>query len=188
MKRFPTLAAVLVAASMLSAPGVAADEVVSGDLTISHPTARPNLPNRPTAAYMKIQNAGDADDRLISATSPAFGKIELHTVLKDGDVMKMQQIVDVPVPAGEAAVLKAGGLHLMLFDAKELHKDGAMFPITLTFQQAGDVEIMVRVDRKAGRGHDHSGHGHNANTDDDGHKHGHKKDDHGGHKHGIKSE
>ena len=158
MKSILTLAAFMVAISLYSLPLAVADEVTIGDLTISHPQARPNLPNRPTAAYMKITNDGDTDDSLVSATSPAFGKIEIHTVVKNGEVMKMLPVVDVPVPAGTTAELKAGGLHLMLFDAKEMLKDGAMFPVTLTFEKGGAVEIMVKVDRRAGQGH--GGHNH----------------------------
>lgn len=190
MKSILSLAAVAVAIAMTSAPKVTAHEIVSGDLTIIHPTARPNLPNRPTAAYMVISNDGTADDKLLSATSPVFGKIELHTVIKDGEVMKMQPVADVLVPAGDAAVLEAGGLHLMLFNAAKQQKDGEMFPVTLTFDQAGDVEIMVMVDRKAGQGHDHSAHGakepESAESDHSGHKHGEPK--HGTHKHEGASE
>lgn len=177
-----TFAAVAVAFTLASTPNVTAHEIVSGDLTIAHPTARPNLPNRPTAAYMVIRNDGDTDDRLVSAKSDVFGKIELHTVIKDGDVMKMQPVTEIIVPAGGETALEAGGLHLMLFDAAERQKDGTVFPLTLTFSQAGDVDVMVKVDRRAGRGHDHdhSDHGTKApKGSDDGHS-GHK---HGGHKH-----
>lgn len=179
MKSILTLAAVLVAFSMAFATKIAALEIVSGDLTIAHPTARPNLPNRPTVAYMKISNGGETDDRLVSARSPAFGKIEFHTVIKNGEVMKMLQIVDIPVPAGHTAALEPGGLHLMLFDGAKLQKDGDMFPVTLTFETGGDVEIMVKVDRRAGQDRDHSGHGAKPKG------HG---DDHSDHKHGTKSE
>ncbi|MEO0823088.1 MAG: copper chaperone PCu(A)C, partial [Pseudomonadota bacterium] len=55
-----------------------------GDLSIAHAWARPNIPNRPTAGYYEITNGGSTDDQLLSASSPAFGKIELHRSEKDG--------------------------------------------------------------------------------------------------------
>lgn len=196
MKSFFAFAAVVAAMSMPMAHNAFAGDVTSGDLTISDPMARPNLPNRPTAAYMVISNASEADDRLLSASSPAFGKVEFHTVLKDGDVMKMELVKDVVVPAGDSAVLKAGGYHLMLFDAAKLLKNGDTFPVTLSFETAGDIEVLVKVDRKAGQGHGHADHnahgaktGHGGDDQHSGHG-GHKdgEDGHGAHKHDGKSE
>lgn len=175
MKPFFSVAAILVAMSLSSSPNAFAGDVTFGDLMISHPTARPNLPNRPTAGYMVIMNHGTKGDVLISASSSAFKKIELHNVFRDGDVMKMQPVEGVEVPAGDTAMLAPGGYHLMLFDAVQRFKDGESFPITLTFQNAGEVEITVNVDRRAGNGHDHSGQG--AKTPEG------SKDDHGEHKH-----
>lgn len=161
------------AALTLVTPGfTAGHETVAGDLTITHPAARPNLPNRPTAAYMIIANDGAGDDRLIRAVSPVFGRVEIHLSSREDGVMKMQMVNGVDVPAGDAAELKPGGYHVMLFDAAKLFKDGDMFPMTLTFEKAGDVDIKVMVDKRitmGGHGSKHDG-GHDA-----GHDHGAKK-------------
>ncbi len=148
---------VLTCALFATAPQ--AHETVAGDLTIVHAQARPNLPNRPTAAYMVISNDGEVADKLIGARSAAFGAVELHTVEKHGDVMKMMPVDGIEVPARDAAVLEPGGFHLMLFEGAQRFKIGEEFPLTLVFQNAGDVDVTVKVEKISGGGHgNHQGH------------------------------
>src|SRR3546814_7849997 len=52
------------------------------------------------AAYLTIVNAGDAADRLVSASTPAAGTAELHTHIQEGEVMRMRHIEAREVPAG----------------------------------------------------------------------------------------
>ena len=112
------------------------------------------------AAYMTIHNEGPVADRLIAASSPIAGTIELHAHLKDGDVMRMRPVVAVEIAPGEPAVLQPGGLHMMMLDLKAPLKDGESFPLTLTFEKAGKVTVSVDVRRNAPAspgGHGHSG-------------------------------
>ena len=153
--------ACLIATSILiSAPAIAHD-TKAGHLMIDHAHARPNLPNRPSAGYMKIMNAGDSADRLLAAKSDAFGTIELHTVETKDGVMKMMPIKAIEVPAGGTATLEPGGMHLMLFDATKAFKIGDHFEVTLTFEKAGDVTVMFMVakPKHGGKKMDHSNHG-----------------------------
>ncbi len=174
------MAALPLALGMMYAPPAVSHETQAGDLTIIHAWSRPNLPNRPAAAYMAIANDGETADKLLSVASPAFETIELHTVIKDGDVMKMQPVQSIDVPADDTAVLEPGGLHLMLFGAVRAFKDGDSFPATLTFQEAGPVEITVKVEKRTSGGNedhgDHNAHGSHGNSEAGGHgthkKHG----------------
>lgn len=151
--------AAAMALALLAAP-TSAHEATKGDLMIAHPQARPNLPNRPTAAYMVISNAGDAVDRLVAAKSDAFGAIEIHTVEKQGDVMRMMPVEGIDIPAGGEVALKPGGFHLMMFEGAKAFRIGEMFPVTLTFRDAGDVEVIVKVDKiSGGMAHGSGGHG-----------------------------
>jgi copper(I)-binding protein len=70
---------------------------------------------------------------------------ELHTHIKDGEVMRMRQVEDIPVKAGETVVLQPGGLHVMFMGLHEGLKEGQTFPLTLTFEKAGPVETTVTV-------------------------------------------
>jgi copper(I)-binding protein len=101
------------------------------------------------AAYMTIRNQGAAADRLLAASSPVAGTVELHTHLKDGDVMRMRQVTAVDIAPGGPAVLQPGGLHVMLLDLKAPLKEGESFPLTLTFEKAGKVTVSVAIRRNA---------------------------------------
>ena len=154
MKSLKAFGGVLALLTTFWAVTAQAGEIQVGDLTVTHPKARPNLPNRPTAAYMVISNDGELADRLISVSSPDFDVVEIHTVMKHGDVMRMMPVDGIDVPPGVGAVLEPGGHHLMLFDGTKAFKKGEEFTLELTFEHAGTVEVTVMVEKISG------GHGH----------------------------
>jgi len=149
---YTAAAAALACGALLGASQAEAHDFSAGAMKIDHPWARPNLPNRPVAVYMKLANTGDAADRLVAAEAPGFEAVELHTVVKDGDVMKMQPIEAVEVPAGGNAMLAPGGNHLMLFGASEQFAEGAHFPLTLVFENAGEVAVEVMIQKRPPEG------------------------------------
>ena len=69
------------------------------------------------AGFMLLRNAGAAD-RVVGASSPAGGRVEMHVTMREGDVMKMREVKAFEVPAGGSFELKPGGAHLMLMDLK----------------------------------------------------------------------
>ena len=97
------------------------------------------------AAYANLQNRGDAPDRLVSASTPVAGTVELHTMTMEGDVMKMRQIPSIDVAPGATVELKPGGLHVMLLDLKAPLKEGTSFPLTLNFEKSGTKTLQVQV-------------------------------------------
>lgn len=109
------------------------------------------------AAFMMIQNSGEADDRLIRAESDAAARVELHThKIDDNGVAQMVHVEEgFVIPAGEAYMLKRGGDHVMFMGLTAPFEQGAMVPVTLIFENAGEVEIEVPVDleRKDEGGH-----------------------------------
>ena len=129
---------------------VMAEPVVLGDLTIESYWARAMLPNQPVAGgFLSVTNKG-ADDRLISVSSKRAARIELHEMLMKDNVMEMREVAGgILVPAGSTLELAPGGLHLMFFDIAEPFKDGETVPVTLTFEKAGIVELMLPVMAKA---------------------------------------
>lgn len=141
-----------------------AHEYDVGQLHIDHPWSREMPPVAPTAAaYFVIHNKGAEADRLLGASTPVAGKAELHEHLHEGGVMKMQQVQDVVIPAGGEVKFEPMGYHVMLFELKQQAKDGERFPLTLTFEKAGKVEVQVAVQKEAPAGHEHGmGHGEGA--------------------------
>ncbi|MEM9724054.1 MAG: copper chaperone PCu(A)C [Pseudomonadota bacterium] len=151
------------AGAPLAGPGVAvAHEFDAGDLHIDHPYARVIIPSRPAAAYFTIENKG-ADDRLLGASTPAFGRVELHTHEASNGVVRMRKVPHINVTSDEGAQLQPGGDHVMLFDMVEPLQVGDKFPMTLRFERAGEVDVVVHVEPISGPDHSaHAGHAHGA--------------------------
>ena len=72
--------------------------------------------------------------RLVSASSPVAGVVEIHEMAITGDVMKMRAVPGLDLPAGKAVELKPGGYHLMLLDLKQQLKAGDTVSVTLTIE------------------------------------------------------
>lgn len=106
-------------------------------------------------AFMHIMNSGTTDDRLIEARSDASVKVELHTHIQDANgVMRMVEVEDgIPVPAGGMAMLKRGGDHVMFMGLTAPFEQGKEIAVTLVFENAGEIEVMIPVDLERQDGH-----------------------------------
>lgn len=136
------LAATLAHTGLCFAAGVAR----AGDIVVSEPFARASAGMATAgAAYLTLRNDGGAADRLTGAATPAAGHAELHTHIRDGDVMRMREVDFIEVPADQTVRLEPGGLHVMLLDLKAPLLEGTMFPLTLTFASAGAITVEVPV-------------------------------------------
>lgn len=96
------------------------------------------------AAFLTITSKGEADT-LVAFTSPACNRPELHTHINDNGVMRMRQVDAIEVPAGGAAELKPGGLHLMLIDLNAQLIEGETVEVTLVFAKAGEVPVTLPI-------------------------------------------
>ncbi len=116
-----------------------------GNLQIENAYTRATVPGQQVAGgFFKIENKG-AVDQLISVTSPVAGEVQLHEMAMEGNVMKMRQVKDIPIPAGGSVELKPGGLHLMFMNIKAPLATGEMVPVKLKFAKAGEVEVKMPV-------------------------------------------
>lgn len=112
--------------------------------------------------YLTVVNSGDTADKLIGGEVPFAARVEVHEMaVKDG-VMSMQEVAGgLAIPAGESVSLTPGGYHLMIMGLDGAPKAGETVPLTLRFEKAGAVELMMQVapigSVKAPE-HDHSGH------------------------------
>jgi copper(I)-binding protein len=101
------------------------------------------------AAFMEIMNMGETDDRLIAAASDAANRVELHTHVVDGDVMRMVHVEEgFAIPAGEAILLERGGMHVMFMGLTRALEQGDEIEVTLTFEEAGEMTVMIPVDNE----------------------------------------
>ena len=60
-------------------------------------------------------------------------------------MMKMQQVASVAIPADGSVEFKPGSFHVMLIDLTDPLVVGSTFPLTLNFAVAGAVQVMVEV-------------------------------------------
>lgn len=125
--------------------GTAASALAS-DITATDAWARARIPDaRAGGAYVTLTNTGAAPDALIAAASPVADVVEIHTHRHVDGVMRMEQVEEIPLPAGETVTLQPGGLHIMLIGLREPLAEGKHFPVTLTFRTAPAVTVDVTV-------------------------------------------
>ncbi len=152
------------AAALAAVPvAVLAHDFRAGDLRIDHPYATPSLPGNSSGAvyFRAIKNRGREPDRLLSASTPVAGRVEIHHMQMEADVMRMRAVPDLTMPGRTDVLLRHGaadGHHLMLLDLKAPLRDGDRFPITLRFERAGEhaLQVWVQTPRRAGAGHTHA--------------------------------
>ncbi|MCW2293142.1 copper(I)-binding protein [Pseudomonas sp. BIGb0408] len=157
-----SLAKSLLALSFLSLAQVAhAHEFQAGDIEIIHPWSRELPPVAPTAAaYFVLKNQGSDADRLLTVSTSVARKAELHEHVHADGAMKMQQVMSIEIPAGGEVKFEPMGYHVMLINVKQQAKAGDHFPLTLTFEKAGAVEVDVVVQKDApAEQQSHQGHG-----------------------------
>ena len=146
-----TIKSIVAITAMLAATLAQAHSYTAGSLKIDHPAARATMGNMTNgAAFVQIENTGSADDALLSASSPAAAKVEIHTMSMEGDVMKMRALDQLDIKAGSKVEMKPGnGYHIMMLGLKKPLKNGDEFPLTLTFKKAGKVKVSVHVEDMA---------------------------------------
>jgi periplasmic copper chaperone A len=132
--------------SLSATPVLACESFTLGDLVIEHAWSRATIgAGRPGVFYVEITNKGSADDALIGIATPAAGMPTLHEAVVANGVASMPHAMSIPVPAGQTAELRPGGYHGMLMGLTETLEEGASFPVTLTFEQAGEFTVPVEV-------------------------------------------
>ena len=129
---------------------------------VKDPWVRATVPHQTaTGAFMKLESAQDA--RLVSASSPAAGVVEIHEMKMKNDVMQMRAVPSVALPAGKGVELKPGGFHVMMMNLKAQLKEGDTVPITLVVEgkdgkrEALQVQATVRPVNAASAGGAHGG-------------------------------
>ena len=97
-----------------------------------------------TGMFAQITSARGG--RLVSASSPAAGLVEIHEMSMDGNVMRMRALPDgLALPAGRAVALKPGGQHLMLLDLKQPLKAGDTVVLSLVVEAADKTRETIEV-------------------------------------------
>jgi copper(I)-binding protein len=74
--------------------------------------------------------------RVVGASSPVAGVVEIHEMSIQGDTMRMRALPALELPAGKPVQLKPGGYHVMLMDLKQPLKAGETVSVSLVIEGA----------------------------------------------------
>lgn len=135
-------------------------EAPAGAIELTDPWATPTPGGRDiSAGYVAIANGAGSEDRLVSVSSPRAERVEVHEMSMDGGVMRMRAVEGgLAIPAGETVALAPGGLHLMFYGVTQPFAVGEAIPVTLSFANAGEMQVSMTVRVPTAASSEHSGH------------------------------
>jgi copper(I)-binding protein len=125
---------------------------VAAALTVSDAWSRPAIGTG--VVYMRVNNRGDAPDRLDAARTPVARVVEIHQSMDESKsmagmkmtgVMSMQRVRALTIPAHGTVALAPGGYHLMAIDLRHDLHPNTRFPLQLHFARAGWTTVTVQV-------------------------------------------
>lgn len=139
----------LLAPALVALPALAQQQ---GDIAVTAPWTRAAGQNGTGAGFLAIANRGAVADRLVGASSPAARVTEIHTHIREGDILRMRPVAAIDLPPGQTVTLQPGGLHVMLIGLQAPLVQGQAVPLTLRFERAGEVQVMLAVQPAGARG------------------------------------
>jgi copper(I)-binding protein len=133
-----------------------AEEVTVGNLVITKAWSRATPGGAQVAGgYLSIENKGSLPDRLLSASTNAARKVEIHEMALDKGIMTMRPIDGgLFIDAGKTVKFEPGGRHLMLIGLAAPLTEGEQVAVSLAFEQAGHVSVPFAVQGIGGRAPD----------------------------------
>ena len=120
--------------------------VLAGGIEAQTAWARASIGiKRPGVVFVTIVNRGDKGDVLTGVETPVAGKARVHRSVVSNGVASMTMAGPVQIPANGQVQLAPGGLHIMLMKLNQPLVKGESFSLTLVFEKAGPVEVVVPV-------------------------------------------
>ncbi|MCZ6659381.1 MAG: copper chaperone PCu(A)C [Gammaproteobacteria bacterium] len=122
--------------------GGCADGGADAGIEVRDAVIREAVPGRTnTVAYFSITNRGTVPVQLLGAHSDYVERLELHTHVRNGDMIGMRRVDAVDLAPQQAVVFASGGHHLMVFGAKGLPSP---VPVTLEFSDGSTQVVEFR--------------------------------------------
>lgn len=117
------------------------------EITVSDVWVKPTTEGQSVSgAYMKITS--DKPVKLVSVSTKFASAVEIHEMKMDGDIMRMRQIAELPIPSDTAVELKPGGLHLMLVGVSKMIDLGSIVSMNLNFVLQDGSKKTITVQAK----------------------------------------
>ncbi len=132
--------------------------------SVKDPWVRTTVPRQKSSSvYMEITALRAA--RLIEASSPVAGVVEIHEMRMEGNVMRMRAIAALDLPSGVTVSLRPGGHHVMLMDLRTHIREGDRIPLSLVIElrdgrrETLEIRALARSPQSGATSDHHSGHG-----------------------------
>ena len=97
------------------------------------------------AGFGRIENMCAAPATIVSASSPSYGSVMVHESRIVDGISEMRMVQELRIKPDDSAVLKPGGLHLMLMDPTSTLKPGSHVAIDFALKDGrhvlGDFEV-----------------------------------------------
>jgi copper(I)-binding protein len=97
------------------------------------------------AGYMQLMNHDINTATIVSISSDAFKKVEIHQTMNNDGVMSMHPVHNLVLEANGMASLEPGGMHLMLMKPTRELKIGDQIEIVLQFDNDSSQAIQMTV-------------------------------------------
>ena len=91
------------------------------------------------AGFGRIDNHCPMPATIVSASSPAYGSVELHESKVVDGINRMREVPELRIAPDGAAVLQPGGLHLMLMQPKMALKPGSRVAIVFKLKDGREL-------------------------------------------------
>ncbi|MGB0970533.1 MAG: copper chaperone PCu(A)C [Mycobacterium sp.] len=105
-----------------------------------------------TSVFGTFTNAGHHSAQIVSGSSPAAGRVEIHEVgaHEDGNNIMRPKDGGITIPGGGTHELVPGGDHLMLMDLTDPLQPGADVAVTVQFEDGSTLPLTAQVRDFAG--------------------------------------
>lgn len=142
------IAAAAVLALLGATPAIAHDVAVGQAWSRATPKGA-----KVAGGYLTIENHGAQPDRLLSASSPAAAKLEIHQMTMQDGIMTMRPLDDgLAIPADATVTLAPGGDHIMFVGLTAPFEEDQRIQVSLYFAHSGKIDTIFEVGSVGAKG------------------------------------
>ena len=121
---------------------------VSAQTVVDDAWVRATVPGQPSSgAFMHI--TANTDSKLVEVKSPFAKTVQIHESKMVNDVMSMQAVPSIALPAGKTVNIEPEGYHVMLIDLVGQIKEGDHVPLTLIVEDSKGAKESIEVQAQA---------------------------------------
>lgn len=115
-------------------------------LTVQSPWVRETMPGQKVSTgYFRLVNTGKQPVVVTSVSSDRAPMVEMHTHAHENGMMRMREVNQVSVAAGDSLAFEPGSYHLMLLDLPAPLKAGESMTLKLHCADGSTVTVVAPV-------------------------------------------